>query len=370
MITGPIFTQFPTMKNKISFSKDATDALLFKQLQRDVKKELNKIPASRIYLAQFNALFYPLLFFVCYGLALLNSQNLALYYLLFVLMGIAMVLIFVNLVHNAVHEAIFPNRRFNRFLLYIFDLIGGNSYIWKKRHKNLHHKYPNISGWDSDIEQASLFKIYPHEKTKKLHTFQPILIFVFYPIFLLNWLFVRDFKDFFKNSQLVRKICVIPTKEYIKLFIFKSLFIAYIIVIPVLVGVPVGHTFGALISMMVAAGLLALLVLLTPHINEGNEFPLPDKNGKLPISWFRHQFKTTNDITLNNWISRNVMGNFNLHLYHHLFPNIHPCYSPEVTRVIQEFALKNKLGYRTITLKASFSSHYKLICNNAQMQSA
>ena len=281
-------------------------------------------------------------------------------------MGITIVLIFVNLVHDAVHQSIFSNKKMNNLWLYFFDIIGGNSYIWNIRHKLLHHRYQNVAGWDSDIEQASIFRIYPHDKKVNIHNFQPILIFFFYPIFLLNWLFIRDFKDFFDKKKLVRKVCNIPKIEYVKLFVFKIFYVFYIIIIPVLNGVSVFQAIGAMIVMIVVAGICALLVLLTPHANLTNEFPLPDNQGKLPTTWLNHQFDTANDISLNNWVSRNVMGNFNYHVSHHLFPKINSSYAPEVTEVVKNYAEKHGFNYRTLTLLEAFKEHYKLIKLNAK----
>jgi linoleoyl-CoA desaturase len=72
-------------------------------------------------------------------------------------MGIFLVLIYLNLIHEAAHNNIYKSKRLNRMVLHIFDFIGANSYIWKKRHIASHHAYPNVDGWDTDIEQSGFF---------------------------------------------------------------------------------------------------------------------------------------------------------------------------------------------------------------------
>jgi len=122
---------------------------------------------------------------------------------------------------------------------------------------------------------------------------------------------------------------------------------------------------GAMSTMFIVGSIFAMLSLLTPHVNETNQFPLPDAKGKMNVSWFEHQFITTNDINLNNWFTRNFMGNFNFHLVHHLFPNINSVYAPEVTKAIQQYAEENNISYRSYGLFEALKYHYRLIKSNA-----
>lgn len=354
------------MDKKIQFLKDEIDKNHFRELSKKVKQELKKIPSKRIIFSRFRAVFFPIVYVFLYFLSTKFYQQPIYYFSIFGLMGLTVVLIFLNLVHDAVHESIFKNKNIDRTLLYFFDLIGANSYIWKIRHKLLHHRYQNIAGWDSDIAQASIMRIFPHDKKEKVHTIQHRLIFIFYPIYLLNWLFIRDFKDFFQKNQIVSKVVKIPTIEYIKLIFFKLFYIFYIVIIPILNGVSVGKAIGAMVFMVVVAGLFALTVLLPPHANISNEFPLPNDDGELDKSWLKHQFETTNDVSLNNWFSRNLMGNFNFHVVHHLFPTINSSLTPEATKIVKEYADLNGFSYKSLTLKEALLNHYKLLKFNAK----
>jgi len=353
------------MNKKITFAKSKRDEFHFKNLKVLVEEEIAELPQHRKYFAEFRAVFFPLVFLILYLLSTIFHQNTFLFFLLYGSMGITSVLIFLNLVHEAVHENIFKKKWQNKIMLYFFDITGANSYIWKKRHKILHHSFQNIAGWDSDIEQADLFRIYPHDRKKSFHSYQHWFIFLFYPLYLVNWVFVRDFKDFFKKSQLVRKVCKIPRYEYIKLFAFKLFFIFYSVVVPILLGVPIAQAVFAMLFMIITAGTISLITLLTPHVNTTNQFPLPDAEGRLNYSWLEHQFATTNDVSIDNWITRNLLGNFNYHIAHHLFPNISAVYAPEVTKVIREYNHQHCLGYRSYPLKKALISHYRLIINNA-----
>ena len=353
------------MPEKIFFIKTEADNLHLKKLKKEVEAILKKLPKSRKSQAHIKAVLLPGIYFLFYAMALILNENTSIFFLCYGGMGITAVLIFLNLVHEAVHGNLFKKSWKNQLILYLFDLIGANSYIWKKRHNVLHHRYQNIAGWDSDIEQASVLRIFPHDKKKPIHKIQHWLIFLLYPLYLLNWVFIRDFKDYFKKTQLIRKVCKIPRKEYIKLFFFKLFFVFYLVLIPVLVGASFWKAFLAMIFMIVLAGSVSLLTLLTPHVNVLNDFPLPSSDGIIQNSWIRHQFSTTNDVNTSNWITKHVLGNFNYHIAHHLFPKVSSVYAPEVTEVIKQYADDNNLGYRSYKIVEALKYHYRLIKNNA-----
>jgi linoleoyl-CoA desaturase len=62
-----------------------------------------------------------------------------------------------------------------------------------------------VNGWDTDIEQSDIFRVFPNGGYSKYHKYQHIYMPFLYPLFLFNWLVVRDFKDFFNKKKTVRK---------------------------------------------------------------------------------------------------------------------------------------------------------------------
>jgi linoleoyl-CoA desaturase len=209
--------------------------------------------------------------------------------------------------------------------------------------------------------------VFPHAPFSRLHKYQHIYLPLLYPLYLLNWLLIRDFRDFFNKKKLVWKIIGnIPVIEYVKLFLFKTAFFFYMIVLPVIIlNISwMQAVYGCLI-MIFTASIISLLVLLSPHASTESEFPMPDENGNMPASWLRHQLSCTNDVKEDNWFIRFFMGCFNYHIAHHLFPSVNHVYYPEVTKIIREFAEKNNLPYRQFSLVTSLRNHYRLLRTNA-----
>lgn len=356
------------MSNKLSFANPHRDDEHYAKLKKLVKDRLDSLPKVPVIQMRIKALSLMLLYFLLYAAALSFSHNSIAFLTLYSLMGVSIVLIFLNVIHEAIHGTLFKRKILNQLSVHFLDVIGANSYIFRKRHINLHHNFPNVEGWDSDIEQASLLRIFPNSEQKRVHRIQHRTFCLLYPIYLVNWVFVRDFKDYFLKKQVVRKICMnIPRSEYVKLFVFKGVFIFYTIGVPLLLGVQIAHAVAALLVMLIVAGTFALVVLLTPHVNVQNEFPLPEKDNKLSGGWFLHQLNTTNDVSCNNWLSRNVMANFNCHLAHHLFPHISYVYAPHVTAVIREYTTVHHLNYRSYPLAKALLYHYQLLKENAKL---
>jgi linoleoyl-CoA desaturase len=350
---------------KPAFAKTQGEEL-FLQLKKEVHETVKTLQPHKQLQITLKAILFPVLYVATYLTAINFGYNIPLFYTCYFLLGLFLVLNFLNLIHEAVHGTLFRNKRLNNWYVHSFDLMGANSYIWKIRHTRFHHNYPNVMGWDTDFEQSPVARVFPHGSFSSMHKYQHIYLPLLYPLYLLNWLLVRDFKDFFSKKQIIWKAVTIPKIEYIKLFAFKSFFLFYTIVLPKLIlNISWAQAVIAFLIMVFTASIISLLVLLSPHASTESEFPLPDEKGKMHTPWFAHQLSCTNDVTEDNWFIRFCMGCFNYHIAHHLFPSVNHVYYPEITQVIQKFARKNNLPYRQFPLATSLKNHYLLLKNNA-----
>ena len=342
------------------------DEVLFQSLRTRVNATISTLQPSVKNQATLKAWLFPFIYFAAWIFALVFGENHTILWLMYAVMGFMLVVNYLTLIHEAVHGTIFKSKRLNRLYVYLFDLMGANSFIFRIRHVRLHHNYPNVMGWDSDFEQSPMARVFPHGRYEKWHQYQHIYLPFLYPLYLLNWLLVRDFKDYFNKKKLVWKVANIPAIEYIKLFLFKLFFFSYIIIIPkYILGFKWLTILAAFLIMMFTASIISLIVLLPPHANLDNAFPLPDEKGDMPDSWLMHQLSCTNDIVEDNWFTRFFMGCFNYHIAHHLFPCVHHVYYPAITKVIEQFAAKHGLPYRKVSLWQALYRHYQLLKSNA-----
>ena len=341
------------------------DEQIFTELRRKANNLVAKFEPERRTDILLKAFLFPLLYFACWILAITSGGNTLIIYACYFGMGVMVVLNYLNIIHDAVHHTIFKNRALNDLYVYLFDLLGANSFIWKMRHIRFHHNYPNVDGWDTDIDQSALVRIAPQTPISRFHKYQHLYLPFMYPLFLFNWLVIRDFKDFFDKRRTVHKLVTIPKIEYIKLFFFKFIFFAYSFILPkFLLGISWSIIITAFGIMIFTASILALIVLLPPHANTESVFPVTDEENKLPHSWFMHMLKTTNDIDGTNWVTRFVMGNYNYHIVHHLFPNIHHAFYPEITQELRLLCKDHNLPYRSYGLGNALKNHYLLLKQN------
>lgn len=342
----------------------------FLELQQEVDLLVKRLAPARKKMIWFKILLFPTLYLATYALLLLKGENTIVFFIAYSLMGFFLLLNFLNLVHDAVHGVTFrKNRKFNKILLYFFDVLGANSFIWKVRHLRLHHAFPNIMGWDSDLEQSPLVRIFPQSSLKKIQQYQHLYLPFLYPLYLFNWLLVRDFRDFFDRGRTVHSVVKIPNREYFKLFIFKFLFMGYILLIPkMILEVSWGMVLVGFTLFMLTASIISLLVLLSPHASVESTFPQLDENYRLPHTWFKHQLVCTNDVSNDNFFIRFFMASFNYHIAHHLFPHVHHVFYPEVSAVIQRFSREHQLPYRKHSLGTSLFNHYLLLKKNSRRE--
>lgn len=89
------------MRAKISFLYSKESDHHFRQLKKLVNQQLASMPKGLLRLAKLRAVLLILLYLSLYSLALFFNQNPLLFYCLYLLMGIMVVFIFLNLVHEA-----------------------------------------------------------------------------------------------------------------------------------------------------------------------------------------------------------------------------------------------------------------------------
>ena len=353
---------------KPSYSKDKELTLKFNILRKEVFEEVERLKPQRERLIRIKAIVFPLAYIFSFLGLITLGENPYIFYGCYIAIGLLLIVNFASLIHDSVHHAFTSNKTINKLYMLLFDLMGANSYIWQIRHNRLHHPFPNVMGWDSDFEQSPIVRVFPQAPFKNFQRYQHLYLPFIYPLYLFNWLLVRDFKDFYSDKAIVRKIIGynIPKIEYFKLFFFKALFIFNMLILPKLtLGISWSQTFTGFLVMMFTASITSLIILLSPHASLNSEFPEADENGEFHHAWFVHQLLVTNDVSWDNWFTRFFLGSFNYHIAHHIFPNISSAYLPEVTARIEQFAKENNLPYRKFGLFESLKGHWLLLKHNA-----
>jgi linoleoyl-CoA desaturase len=187
-----------------------------------------------------------------------------------------------------------------------------------------------------------------------------------YFFYTLNWLFVRDFKDFYgKRDNYLKRVTEIPQIEYFKLFAAKTLNLFLMLGLPILVlGQPWYMIAAAFLVMHFSASAFGVTALLSTHADEDADFPLLGDDGQINSTWAEYQVAATKDFCTGSRLANILFGGFNHHVAHHLFPTVAHTYYPRITPLIREIAEEYDLDYRSYPLHEAIYSHFMLLKKN------
>jgi linoleoyl-CoA desaturase len=353
------------MDHPIHFLQE-TDGF-YDEVKRDVAKYVKTSEsrglATGVFFAKAGLLVF--LYLVLYGVLLFADRaSVALIAMAF--MGPIAIFIGINVAHDAAHGSISKKQWVNSSFLLLFDFLGANSYIWKKRHVFSHHIFPNILNADADLKQNPMVRIFPNDEIRGYHRFQFIYAPFLYLLYTINWLFFRDFQDFKKQEIGSLKLSGHEKAEYLKLIFFKIIYVSYIIILPLIFSSLSGwQLFFGFLLMNFTASITITLALIPSHVAEDSAFPLPDESGQMTTSWSHHQLQTIRDFATSNWFLNFLFGGFNHHLAHHLFPNICHVHYVKITPMIKQTAMRYGLPYHhEESFINAYLSHYKLLKKN------
>jgi linoleoyl-CoA desaturase len=105
------------------------DEAIFHQLRQDVKDLVQQLEPKRRGGILLKAVLFPAMYLFTYLAILLTGNSPGYLYTGYFLLGILLVMIFLNIIHDAVHGTIFNSKRWNQWYVYLFDLMGANSYV-------------------------------------------------------------------------------------------------------------------------------------------------------------------------------------------------------------------------------------------------
>ncbi|HKK44286.1 MAG TPA: acyl-CoA desaturase [Balneolaceae bacterium] len=346
---------------RISFKRDGKKAF-----SREVKQKVNKYFKENNISKHANGrmvlktIILLTTYFGAYGLIISNSFSIESMVLLCLIMGIGMAGIGFSISHDALHGAYSRNKLVNRLLGYSFDLLGANSYIWKITHNIIHHTYTNIYHHDEDLEVAEFIRLSPNAEHKPIHRIQHILAFFAYGFATLFWVFVKDYKYFFKSNLGPYENKTHPKKEWIALIITKALYYSYMLIIPYrLLSITWWQLAIGFLIIHFTAGIILGIVFQLAHVVEETEHPVENNEGNIENTWMIHQLETTSDFAHENKLLCWYIGGLNYQIEHHLFPKICSIHYPEISSIVQNVARKYDVPYHYHeTFTVAIKSHY------------
>lgn len=337
----------------------ARDSELLKSIYRQVDKNL--VIDNRSFLLKIwtKFIFYFSFFVFCYSL--LYIINSPIYFVLtFSLYGFVSLLIAFNFSHDFSHNTIFKSKKLNNLcFIFIYALIGAHAEAWKKRHINSHHYAPNVEDYDSDLKITKLIRVTPSSKHFWYHKYQHIYAPFAYTTYSLFWVFIKDFVILFSKDKYTEKK---DLPYHLSFWAQKIFYLTFILVFPILFSNQTWSIvlIGFLLMHLTQSLFLLFTFFMTHHVEE-TEYPTTDEKGYINTSWIMNQIKSSNDMHPFSNTANFILGGFNNHIAHHLFPHYHHIHYPELNRILYDILLRNNIKPNQTTYWGGVISHLKLL---------
>lgn len=236
----------------------------------------------------------------------------------------AALLLAINVVHDASHNAFLRGARANRLLNMAISLpLGMDPECWRVRHVIFHHPYTNVQGYDLDIEENGVLRQTPFQRWKPFMRWQrfywPLVAAMTFPTII--WVF--DWQDRAGVTPVGARMNTQGWRGWAGFLLAKAAHVALCLGLPLYfctAEIGSGTVVFAYFFSQAGASLLFVLLILGTHWAKGRFFQPPAEGG-FAHGRYEHQFATTFDWkTTPGWISY-WLGGMNMHLTHHLFPD-------------------------------------------------
>lgn len=270
-----------------------------------------------------------------------------------------------NISHDAVHQSIARSRWVNE-VLYRLSLnpVGPSHYLWRDRHRIMHHQCVNIPGLDFNIEVDGPLRFSPTQPWRPLHRYQHLYAPVLYALFCMHWVFVKDLKML--RLKRYGNLTGIQHRwpALLEMAAWKAWYVVQMFVIPTVFTswtwwqVLLGYVFfGSFLSFQI------VLTFVGSHLNQPLVFVQPDEDGRIPHSFLEHGLRTSMDFSPEHPVVSFFLGGFNSHVAHHLFPNVCSIHYPAITRIIRDTAREHGLPYHEMGIVQLYIHHFRYLAD-------
>jgi linoleoyl-CoA desaturase len=278
----------------------------------------------------------------------------------FILYGFLSLLFAFNFSHDFSHNTVFNSKKLNHLcFIFIYAIVGAHAEAWKQRHVNSHHYAPNVEDYDSDLRISKLIRVIPDSKYYWFHQYQHVYAPLAYTTYSLFWVFIKDFVILYsKDEYEARK----GFRYHLSFWLQKGFYISLILVLPLLFSLQNWYiVLTGFLLMHLSQSLFLLFTFFMTHHVEATAYPTTDENGYINTSWIMNQIKSSNDMHPFSETANFILGGFNNHIAHHLFPHVHHVHYPKLNRILYNILLVNDITPNQTSYWGGIRSHLRLL---------
>ncbi|MGC4101649.1 fatty acid desaturase family protein [Ferruginibacter sp.] len=279
------------------------------------------------------------------------------------LLGYTLACIGFSVMHDANHGSYSTKPLLNDFLGLSMNFMGASSFFWKQKHNIIHHTYTNVDGIDDDIAKSPIIRQCESQRWVPAHKVQHLYLVPIYALSTIFWLFIMDFTKYFTHKIYTTDAWKMTTKNHIIFWATKILYVAFYMVIPIMVWGFLPWLAGFFV-MHAFMGLTLSIVFQLAHVVENTEFETIalDETKHIETAWAEHQIKTTANFAMGNKVISWFVGGLNYQIEHHLFPRISHVHYPAISKIVQEKCAEYNLPYNQYpSMMQAIASHFRVM---------
>ncbi len=335
------------------------DSALLRNIYEQVEQRLKIDEQSFLTKIWVKFIFY---FSSSLGLYVLLYQELSPFQFVccFMTYGFITLLFAFNFSHDFSHNTIFKSKRLNNICFtLIYTIVGAHAEAWKQRHVNSHHYAPNVEDYDSDLKITKLIRIIPNSEHRWYHCYQHWYAPLAYTTYSLFWIFIKDFTILYSEDEFTTKK---GFTYHLSFWLQKSFYFSFVLLLPFLFAPQKGYIalLGFLLMHLSQSLFLLFTFFMTHHVEE-TEYPTTDENGYINTSWMMNQIKSSNDMHPFSEVANFILGGFNNHIAHHLFPHYHHIHYPKLNRILYDILNQHGITPNQTSYWGGVVSHLKLL---------
>lgn len=252
--------------------------------------------------------------------------------------------------HDANHRTLFRRPKSNLLAARLCSiLLGPSRHFWLHKHNGLHHRQPNVLGWDDDLETRGALRLSPADVWAPRFRHQEIKAPFYYALNTVEWLFWKDFRCLVSGRLNHLHPVELGNGARTELLVCKGLYFG-LFVLPPFVVLPVWWAVAAFLLFHVVLSWALALIFQVAHLTPAMEFG----GVRAGDDWALHQVRTTADFAVGSRIVTWFTGGLNHQIEHHLFPNVAHSHYPALRPIVR--AVAERHGVHCHDMGGAFSA--------------
>ncbi len=268
--------------------------------------------------------------------------------------------------HNAMHGMLNGASLVKSVSILMLNVIGLDARWWRDKHHLLHHRYPNVYGFDDDLDHDSLIRMSKPAPGRPWHRFQHLYVWFLYPFTYLAMLITGDLRYLVSGKMCGKPVGQQGRPALLPWLRRKLYAISVLVLIPLTL-----HSWEVVMPVLLvwalSTGFILAILFVGTHTVAGTRHYQPGPDNLMPFDRQTCAISGSADVGVGNWLITWLFGGVTVHVAHHLYPGISATHYPAITVIIREICADRGIPYISFSgFIGSTRSHFTYLKARAE----